>query len=126
VFMAWRRGLAQKVDETMATLARLEARLGALEATGRPLARLIEAPAEPALALPHTAVLWFDQVRAVRPKFWGDVEVRGLLLAAYRQMTIDQARDRCEAIVGPVRTPSRSAIGRFWTRLDRLSLAAGA
>lgn len=126
VFMAWRRGLTQKVDETLAALARLEARLSALEATGRPLARLIEAPAEPALALPHTAVLWFDQERAVRPKFWGDVEVRGFLLAAYRQMTIDQARDRCRAIVGQARTPSRSAIGRFWTRLDRLSLAVGA
>lgn len=124
VFMAWRRGLTQKVDETLATLARLEERLTALEATGRPLARLIEAPAEPALALPHTAILWFDQVRAVRPKFWGDVEVRGLLLAAYRQMTIDQARERCRAIVGLARTPSRSAIGRFWTRLDRLLSAA--
>lgn len=125
VFLAWRRGLisaaAPAPDVTRQALAQLEARLSALEAAGQSLGRLIARPAESALALTHAPALWFDQARTVRPKFWGDVEVRGLVLSAHRQMTIDEVRERSLRDYGKARTPSRSAIHRFWQRLDRFS-----
>lgn len=127
VFLAWRRGeLAQASaapDPTVTILRRLEERLTAMEQTGRKLSELMIAPVESALSLTHAAELWFDQTRARRPKFWGDVEVRGLLLAMHRQATVDQVRERCIQAFGEERTPTRSAIHRFWQRLDRLKAA---
>jgi hypothetical protein len=127
VFLAWRRGeLAQASaapDPTVTILRRLEERLSAMEQTGRRLSELMIAPVESALSLTHAAELWFDQSRQRRPKFWGDVEVRGLLLAMHRQATVDQVRERCIQALGEERTPARSAIHRFWQRLDRLKAA---
>ncbi|PZR30318.1 hypothetical protein [Caulobacter segnis] len=127
VFLAWRRGeLAQASaapDPTVTILRRLEERLTAMEKAGRQLSELIIAPVESALSLTHVVELWFDQSRQRRPKFWGDVEVRGFLLATHRQATVDQVRDRCAEAFGQARTPTRSAIHRFWQRLDRLKAA---
>ena len=127
VFLAWRRGeLAQASaapDPTVTILRRLEERLTAMEKAGRQLSELIIAPVESALSLTHVVELWFDQTRQRRPKFWGDVEVRGFLLATHRQATVDQVRERCAEAFGEARTPTRSAIHRFWQRLDRLKAA---
>jgi len=127
VFLTWRRGeLAQASaapDPTVTILRRLEERLSAMERTGRQLSELMIAPVESALSLTHAAELWFDQTHQRRPKFWGDVEVRGFLLAMHRQATVDQVRERCIQTFGEDRTPSRSAIHRFWQRLDRLKAA---
>lgn len=52
-----------------------------------------------------------------RPRFWRDLEVRQFLLTCHRQMTIDDALAATTKRFGD-RCPSRSAIGRFWQRLD--------
>lgn len=124
VFLAWRRGAlaAEAVgpDHTLQVLNRLEARLTALEATGRQMVRIQSAPADAATALTHAVDVWAGQKRQTRPAFWSDVEVRGLVLTTHRQMTLDEALalliDRC----GAARAPSRSALHRFWKRLDSL------
>lgn len=127
VFLAWRRGeLAQASaapDPTVTILRRLEERLTVMEKAGRKLGELFAEPFETALSLTHVVELWFDQSRQRRPKFWGDVEVRGFLLATHRQATVDQVRERCAEAFGEERTPTRSAIHRFWQRLDRLKAA---
>jgi plasmid stability protein len=53
------------------------------------------------------------------PSFWSDIEVRRLVVAHHRQMTVDEARDVIRAAVGDERTPSRSALARAWKRLDK-------
>lgn len=127
VFLAWRRGeLAQASaapDPTVTILRRLEERLTVMEKAGHKLGELFAEPFETALSLTHVVELWFDQSRQRRPKFWGDVEVRGFLLAMHRQATVDQVRERCIQAFGEERTPARSAIHRFWQRLDRLKAA---
>lgn len=128
VFLAWRRGeLAQASaapDPTVTILRRLEERLSAMERTGRQLSELIIAPVESALSLTHAPELWGSPSRpGRRAKFWHDVEVRGFLLAMHRQATIDQVRERCIQAFGEERAPARSAIHRFWQRLDRLKAA---
>lgn len=126
IFLAYRRGEltassdAGPVDRTIEVLNRLEARLAALESAGRRLNKLVSEPLETAMALGHAADVWFGQKRAARPKFWGDFEVRSLVLATYRQMTVDQARDYIRARCGEARTPSRGSLHRFWQRLDLL------
>lgn len=124
VFLAWRRGeLAAEgtgVDHTLQVLQRLEARLAALEATGGRMVRIQSAPAEAATALTHAVEVWSSQTRQTRPAFWSDVEVRGLVLATHRQMTLDEAHSLIVARCGAERAPSRSAVHRFWKRLDRL------
>lgn len=57
------------------------------------------------------------------PAFWSDVEVRQTLIGLHRQVPIQIAIDACAERHGWDRTPSRSAIGRFWRLLD---LARGA
>jgi hypothetical protein len=127
VFMAYRRGefvqaglAPAPVDQTVVVLQRLEARLEALEAAGKRLVKLYAEPLEEAMALSHAVDLWYGSRRLAKPKFWHDFEVRGIVLATYRQMTIDQARGVITDKCGASRTPSRTAIGRFWQRLDRL------
>jgi hypothetical protein len=55
-----------------------------------------------------------------RPKWWFDIEVRGMVGALHRQCTIDRALALIEARVGEERAPTRSSMGRFWQRLDVL------
>lgn len=124
VFLAWRHGEltaeAAGPDHTLRVLQRLEARLAALEATGGRMVRIQSAPAEAATALTHAVEVWSSQTRQTRPAFWSDVEVRGLVLATHRQMTLDEAHSLIVARCGAERAPSRSAVHRFWKRLDRL------
>lgn len=54
-----------------------------------------------------------------RPNFWGDLEVRAFVTACHRQMPIKACRERCAALFGADRTPSQSALHRYWMVLDR-------
>jgi len=54
-----------------------------------------------------------------RPNFWPDADVRRFVFAAHRQMTIETCRAACAERFGPARTPSKSAVGRFWCVIDR-------
>lgn len=60
----------------------------------------------------------FDHGR--RPKFWRDEEVRELLTRLHRLVEIERARAIVNDTFGAERTPSRSAIHRYWLRLDDL------
>lgn len=53
-----------------------------------------------------------------RPPFFYDAPVRDLLIGCLHRMTIDQARELCISEFGVERTPSRTAIHKFWQRLD--------
>lgn len=55
-----------------------------------------------------------------RPKFWSDTEVVTFLTHKHRAVTLAQALAACRAAFGAARTPSRSALQRYWSRLDRL------
>lgn len=127
VYMAYRRGeLVQEanmpapVDQTVVTLQRLEKRLEALEAAGKRLVKLYAEPLEEAMALSHAVELWSGHKSQRHANFWHDLEVRGMVLATYRQMTVDQARAMILERCGADRTPSRSSLHRFWQQLDRL------
>jgi hypothetical protein len=54
-----------------------------------------------------------------RPKFWSDVPVRDFLISHHRQFTIEEALERCTQRFGAARTPSASALGRFWLGMDK-------
>ncbi len=56
--------------------------------------------------------------RQRRPRFWGDIEVRSLVMSLHRQCTIDEACQRLVTQFGPDRAPSRSSLGRFWKQYD--------
>lgn len=56
-----------------------------------------------------------------RPAFWADLAVRTLLTALHRQMTLAEARAACAERFGAARTPSKSAIHRYWRRLDDIT-----
>lgn len=109
VYMAWRRG---KADEA--------ARVRPALLPPRPAFPLEEAarrlgPVETqALAL-ALAPVWRN---GRRPAFWSDFDVRVLLVETHRQVALDEARHICAERYGPARTPSRSAIHRFWLALD--------
>lgn len=125
VFVAWRRGelveAADSPDATVVVLQRLERRLAALESAGGQLSSLAAEPENSARALTYADAIWaFEGRRQIRPSFWFDVPVRGLILAGHRQMTIDRCRALCVETYGEDRTPSRSSLGRFWKALDRL------
>ena len=55
------------------------------------------------------------------PNFWGDLDVRELVIATHRQMTGKDAIIHIRERVGPARTPSHSALSRAWKRLDPLA-----
>jgi len=46
-----------------------------------------------------------------------DPEVAAFIAARLGTWTIQEIRDQCSKALGPIRTPSRSAISRFWARL---------
>lgn len=56
-----------------------------------------------------------------RPKFFTDMDVRERLIALHREVPVSVARERIETEFGRDRTPSRSAVYRFWIYLDRLN-----
>lgn len=53
------------------------------------------------------------------PPWWGDIEVRQAMISLHRQASLDDVQGVLIDRFGPLRTPSRSAINRFWTSLDR-------
>lgn len=55
-----------------------------------------------------------------RPKFFADVAVRDRLVELHREVTIEAAVADCRQRFGAARTPSASAIQRFWSYLDKL------
>jgi hypothetical protein len=123
VFLAYRRGELASSDATVAVLRRIEARLDALESAGLRLDAVAQEPRGVALALTYAVDIWAGQVRMTRPKFWADVEVRGLVLTTHRQMTVDGARAVIVTRCGKERAPSRTSLHRFWMRLDKLKSA---
>lgn len=54
-----------------------------------------------------------------RPDFWSDLDVRLLLTATHRQMTLAQSLDVVVRLLGAERAPSKSAAHRYWQALDR-------
>ena len=56
-----------------------------------------------------------------RPRWWSDLEVRAFLTRTHRQMTIGEVRQALIDIYGPDRTPSNSAIQRYWMQLDQVA-----
>lgn len=72
------------------------------------------------------ALTYLPALGSVRrnPDFWSDAQVRALVVSTHRQMTIHEALARIKDAVGIARTPSKSALGRVWKRLDKaLSIA---
>jgi hypothetical protein len=55
-----------------------------------------------------------------RPAFWSDIDVRIFLASMHREVTIEECRRLCAERFGPDRTPSKSALQRFWGALDRV------
>lgn len=55
-----------------------------------------------------------------RPKFFADVEVRERLVELHREVTLEAAVADCRNSFGKARTPSMSAVARFWRYLDDL------
>ncbi|MBB4267805.1 hypothetical protein [Roseospira visakhapatnamensis] len=109
VFMAWRRGMAPPAPTSAPDpWAAMSARLDAVErALGMDDSRLEER----VTYLP----IWKDGRRF---RFWHDREVRAFLIVTHRQMSIDRVHAACLERFGEARTPSRSAIGRLYQRLD--------
>lgn len=61
-----------------------------------------------------------------RPRWWSDQLVRELVIASYREKTLDAVVAEAAALFGVGRAPSRSSVGRVWQRLDRGHLIKGA
>lgn len=55
-----------------------------------------------------------------RPSFWKDHEVRDFLTALHRRVEIAEALSLCAKSFGDARTPSRSALHRYWLHLDEI------
>lgn len=115
VFMTWRRGeLAQQqpdpIERRLAAIEQIVARQPVLE--GSSFARTL------AHLLPTGRTKRF-------PKFWPDIEVRELLVGLHRQCDLHAAHRLLVGRVGPERTPSVSAIHRFWMQLDRVRTGRG-
>lgn len=54
-----------------------------------------------------------------RPNFWTDISVRMMATQLHREMKLDDAREVIAAFYGADRTPSRSALQRYWKLLDK-------
>jgi len=113
-FMAWRRGAtAPQAAPFAAARARAEdaaATLAALNAAAPEVRMITHLP------------LWGN---GRRPKFWGDIAVRTLLTETHRQMPMGDVRALCIDRFGPARTPSMSAMHRYWMLLDKARCGAG-
>lgn len=60
-----------------------------------------------------------------RPAWWSDRSVRDLVLASYREKTLDEVVAEATALFGAARAPTRSSVHRVWQRLDRGHLVKG-
>lgn len=54
-----------------------------------------------------------------RPAFWEDGEVRVFLTDMHRQTKIAACLDACREKFGAERTPSKSALQRYWAVVDQ-------
>lgn len=128
VFIAWRRGAL--APERARTVPEIDAdRWAALEKRLARMERLIQFQGKAetpqfaraiAYAPPILTRLHDDGRRRWqrRPDFWGDLEVRQMVIETHRQMTLSAARVLIENRVGRFRCPSKSALQRAWQRLD--------
>lgn len=125
VFVAWRRGQVPPAPESLphrgansdptgAALSAMVERLAAVEAAIGFRARTTDSDLAFSLA---QMPIWKN---GRRPDWWGDLEVRTLLTTAHRQTTIALTRNLLLKRFGPDRTPSTSAIHRYWQILDGL------
>lgn len=110
VFLAWRQGRLVPADP-------FEAMARRLEAVERQIAFQREMVAEPLAGTLSYLPIWSN---GRRPGFWGDPPVRALLTTLHRQVTIDAAVRLCTDRFGPDRTPARSAVHRYWMKLDQV------
>lgn len=128
VFLAYRRGeLTRKLPVSTPTNApddrweKMERRLRHLErlVAAQPM---IDSPAY-ARAVAYAPTVLFLQNpdgrrrSQRRPRWWGDIAVRGAAIEYHRQMTLDEALLNMQHRFGD-RSPSRSSLGRFWRQLD--------
>jgi len=117
-FMAWRRGAtAPRAAQSATAFAAARARAEDVAAT---LAALNAAAPEVRM-ITHLP-LWGS---GRRPKFWRDIAVRTLLTETHRQMPMGDVRALCLDRFGPARTPSMSAVHRYWMLLDKARCGAG-
>jgi hypothetical protein len=128
VFLAYRRGeLTRKLPVSTPTndldsrWAKMERRLRQLEklVAAQPI---IDSPAYARAVAYAPTVLFLQSAdgrrrRQRRPRWWGDIAVRGAVIEYHRQMTIDEALLNMQHRFGD-RAPSRSSLGRFWRQLD--------
>lgn len=104
------------MDSTVASrLDAIEQRLAQLEATSPALGT---GALGSALGSSRTLPI-LDHGR--RPKFWRDEEVRELLTRLHRRVDLKRAGTIVNDTFGAERTPSRSAIARYWLHLDDLA-----
>ncbi|MFN3676199.1 MAG: hypothetical protein ACK4TC_09480 [Sphingomonas pseudosanguinis] len=59
------------------------------------------------------------------PKFWGDLEVRNMVIDHHRQIYIRDLRKLIRDRFGDARTPGTSSIQRAWARLDEMKVRPG-
>lgn len=109
-FMAWRRGESVPGGRAREPFAAARDRAENAAAT---LAALNDASSD-VLMITHLP-MWRT---GRRPKFWRDIEVRTLLTETHRQMPMADVRALCADRFGPARTPSISALNRYWMLLD--------
>ncbi|MBP0439476.1 hypothetical protein [Tianweitania sediminis] len=112
VFLAWRHGSSPAASDP---LQAFERRISVLEQATE--FQPISEGATFARAVAHLPM--FPGQRHKRyPKFWGDIEVREYLIKLHRQHELAVVHSSALARFGEKRTPSISAIHRFWMRLD--------
>jgi hypothetical protein len=125
VFLAWRHGKLVPAHEVAPETRALEGLVQRIELLERAMgSRTMVGDPEFAKALTYTPAIFrhrhgSGRVRNKRfPSFWGDMEVRQALISMHRQMTIDRVHAELRNKFGENRTPSRSAIGRFFKDYD--------
>lgn len=128
VFLAWRRGeltAASPVQSDLLArrLGDLSARLEALERLGL---RLRDGDGEAVARALTYADIWAPRCHGRRPNGFSDVEVRKHIMATHRQGSLVEIRAGMLDRFGPTRTPSRSALHRWWQRLDHWGRREGA
>lgn len=102
-------------EEVAALLARTQQLVTLMEAQGRML-RSADAPAE----LGHAMLMARPTKHKRLADLERDIDVHDMVVRLHRRQTIDEAQAMISARFGPMRAPSRSALGRYWVRMDRM------
>ncbi|MCB1368091.1 MAG: hypothetical protein KDK00_10035 [Rhodobacteraceae bacterium] len=114
VFTAWRKGETLPVRQSRSSdpIEALQRRRAAItEMAGTHSAQNTD------LNLIGSLPIWTS---GRRQKLFYDEEVRNFLTRAHRVMPAKDALAECEARFGKDRTPSSSALNRYWVKLDRV------